>query len=57
MGFPGGAKVVKNQTLLTIGNTAWSLSWGDPLEEDTVTHSSINPWESYDRGAWQAYSP
>ena len=32
-----------------------SLSWEDPLEEGTATHSSILAWEnSMDRGAWQA---
>ena len=32
-----------------------SLGWEDPLEEGTVTHSSILAWENpTDRGAWWA---
>ena len=32
-----------------------SLSWEDPLEEGTATHSSILAWRiPVDRGAWQA---
>ena len=30
-----------------------SLGWGDPLEEDMATHSSILAWRVFmDRGAW-----
>ena len=33
----------------------WSLGWEEPLEEDTVTHSSILVWRILmDRGAWWA---
>ena len=32
-----------------------SLSWEDPLEEETATHSSIFAWKiPMDRGAWWA---
>ena len=31
-----------------------SLGWGDPLERETATHSSILAWRSLDRRAWQA---
>ena len=36
-----------------------SLGWGDPLEEDMATHSSILAWRiPMDRGAWWVtYSP
>ena len=31
-----------------------SLGWGDPLEEDRATHSSILAWRiPMNRGAWQ----
>ena len=33
----------------------WSLGWGDPLEMDMATHSSILAWRIHmDRRAWQA---
>ena len=33
----------------------WSLGWEEPLEEDTVSHSSILVWRILmDRGAWWA---
>ena len=32
-----------------------SLGWGDPLEEEMATHSSILAWRTpMDRGAWLA---
>ena len=32
----------------------WSLGWGDSLEKEMATHSSILAWRnSMDRGAWQ----
>ena len=32
-----------------------SLGWGDPLEEEMATHSSILAWSiPMDRGAWRA---
>ena len=31
-----------------------SLAWGDPLEKEMATHSSIVTWESHAREAWQA---
>ena len=31
-----------------------SLGWGDPLEKETATHSSILAWRFLDRRAWQA---
>ena len=30
------------------------LGWGDPLEKETATHSSILAWRFLDRRAWQA---
>ena len=41
-GFPSGS-VVKN----TMQETQFrSLGWGDPLEKEMATHSSILAWES-----------
>ena len=35
-----------------------SLSWEDPLEKGTATHSSILAWKiPVDRGAWEGSSP
>ena len=32
-----------------------SLGWGEPLEEDMATHSSVLSWRiPRDRGAWRA---
>ena len=31
-----------------------SWAWGDPLEQEMATHSSIVTWESHAREAWQA---
>ena len=42
-GFPGGS-VVKNLPA-NAGDRVWSLSWEDPLEKETATHSSILAWE------------
>ena len=37
------------------GEAVPSLGWGDPLEKDMATHSSILAWEiPMDRGAWWA---
>ena len=45
LGFPGGAN---NKEPLPMQETEetwiWSLSWGDRLEEDMATHSSILAW-------------
>ena len=30
-----------------------SMSWEDPLETGTATHSSILAWRFHDRGTWQ----
>ena len=43
MGFPGGS-VVKN-SLVKREMQIQSLGWGDPLEEEMATHSSILAWE------------
>jgi len=49
-----GSLVIKN--LPTVQETQVpSLSWEDPLEEETATHSSIFAWKiPMDRGAWWA---
>ena len=42
---------------LPAGRETWvrSLGWEEPLEEGTVTHSSILVWRiPMDRGAWWA---
>ena len=43
MGFPGGI-VVKNLPAMQ-ETRVQSLGWEDPLEEGTVTHSSILAWK------------
>ena len=45
LGFPGGS-VVKNPPAVqeTQEIQVWFLGWEDPLEEGTVTHSSIFAW-------------
>ena len=45
-GFTGGS-VVKNPPFLQGSQETLvrSLSWEDPLEKETATHSSILPWE------------
>ena len=42
MGFPGGSNG-KGYTC-NAGDLVQSLGWEDPLEKETVTHSSILAW-------------
>ena len=48
------AQMVKN--LPAMGETQVQfLGWGDPLEKEMATHSSVLIWQNpMDRGAWQA---
>ena len=49
----GIAQMIKN---LPAMQETWdgSLGWDDPLEEDTITHSSILAWRILmDKGTWQ----
>ena len=41
------AQEVKNLSAMqeTQEMWVWSLDWGDPLEEEMATHSSISAWE------------
>ena len=55
MGFPGGLAVKNPSTIQGPQKTqAESLSWEDPLEEETVIHSSVLawriPWDNDPRG-------
>ena len=34
-----------------------SLGWGDPLEKEMATYSSILAWETPQTGAWRAIVP
>ena len=44
-----------NDSTCNAGDAGQSLSWEDPLELGTATHSSILAWKkSIDKGAWQA---
>ena len=52
MAFPGGP-VVKNLPAKQ-ETWVWSLGWGDPLEKEMATHSSILAWEIPWTGARQA---
>ena len=48
------AQMVKNPPAMQ-ETWVWSLGWGDPLEKDMATHSSILAWRIHmDRRAWQA---
>ena len=39
------------------GDTAWTLDWEDPLEEEMATHSSILAWEIQGQRHLAGYSP
>ena len=54
-GFPGGS-VVKN-TPANTGDMSLILDREDPLEKETVTHSSILPGKSYGQRSLVGYSP
>ena len=47
MGFPDGS--AGQESTYTMQETQetqlWSLSWGDPFEEELATHSSILAWK------------
>ena len=55
LGFPGGkSQSVKNPPAVQ-ETCVLSLGWGDPLEDEMATHSSILAWRiSMDRGGWWA---
>ena len=44
MGFPGGSAAKRSDC--NVGDLDSTLSWEDPLEKGTATHSSILAWRS-----------
>ena len=53
VGFPGGSD--GKESTCNARDLGQSLSWEDPLELGTATHSSILAWKkSTDQGTWQA---